>query len=235
MSKVVKKIFKGIKKVFKKITKVVKKIVKSKIFKVVAIGAAVIFGGMALAGALGGGAATTTGLTSLGGGAFTTVPANIAGMSGGFSAASGVAGITASSAASGGIMSGLAAAGSWAGANPLLASTALNLGGSVMSGVAQAREADKERKRIEAKEAQIEKNKETRLSLRDSLNKYGNVARQAPSEAKQTTLQAAPVAQPQAQSIRQNIQKFDTGTTLSQSTVNNSFYDEDENEWRPVA
>lgn len=46
--KFVKSVFKGAKKVFKKVTKVIKKVTSSKIFKVVAIGAALYFGGAAL-------------------------------------------------------------------------------------------------------------------------------------------------------------------------------------------
>jgi hypothetical protein len=65
MSKAVKKVTRSVKKVVSGINKMQKKIRKSKAFKVIAIAAAVYFGGAALVGAIKGGAAASAAGTSV--------------------------------------------------------------------------------------------------------------------------------------------------------------------------
>jgi hypothetical protein len=143
MCGVVKKIGRAVKKTFKKIAKVVKKVVKSKLFKVVAIGAALYFGGAALfaskAGAAGAAKASTVAAKSA------AVGASKAGYTGaafkGFAAkkaaASAVTKVTGSSLlgkAAGAVASGATKLGAFAQANPLLVSAGLQVGGQLLSG-----------------------------------------------------------------------------------------------------
>lgn len=78
MSNPLKSIAKGIGKVFKAVGKFVKKVISSKLFKIAAIAAAVVGGGMLLAGA-GSGAGAGAAATAAGGAAQTGVAATLAG------------------------------------------------------------------------------------------------------------------------------------------------------------
>lgn len=78
MSNPLKSIAKGIGKVFKAVGKVIKKVISSKLFKIAAIAAAVVGGGMLLAGA-GSGAGAGAAATAAGGAAQTGVAATLAG------------------------------------------------------------------------------------------------------------------------------------------------------------
>lgn len=172
MSKLLKKIGKAIKKTFKRIVKVVKKIVKSKLFKAIVIAGAIVVGGTALMGGLGalGGATSaatvgsTAGITGAAGASAIQAGTNLAAQGLFTGAAS-----TGAFAAGGSVMTGAAAgssllggAATWAASNPLLASTALNMGGSVLSGIAADKAAKEEKKKYDK---EMKRNNSTKLNI----------------------------------------------------------------------
>ncbi len=143
MSKVLKNIVKGVKKVFKKITKVVKKVLKSKIFKAILIAVAVYFTAGAAMGAMGaagtaGATGTVAGGSVVGGAAANTVGGIMFDIGMGNMA---TAATLAPTAAATGISTGQA----------LLATTALNMGGSALSASAAEKEAKEREKKDKAR------------------------------------------------------------------------------------
>lgn len=156
MSKLIKKLVKGVKKVFRAVKKVVKKVFKSKLFKAVALAAAVFFGAPVVAGLFKGGSALTS-VTSIG--------ANAASALGQGHVAGTIANVGAA-AANKGIVSAI---GSWATANPLIASAALTTGGQLVGGMAQARSAQKA---YDRHEREMEDNARTQLPISERLSKY---------------------------------------------------------------
>lgn len=141
MSNPLKKIGKGIKKVFKAVGKVVKKVVKSKIFKIALIAAAVYFGGTALmaaygstAAAAGGTAAATAGSTAASTAGTTALST---GTMGSAATTVGAGSISPMAAAGGTIGSGAAATTAASAISPMAAmgtTTAASAGGSGILG-----------------------------------------------------------------------------------------------------
>lgn len=172
MSKVLKKIVKGVKKVFKKVVKTVKKIVKSDIFKVVVAAAAIYFTAGAAAGLLKGGAAAAAGSGATSTVAAAAAPAaNVSALGKIGAAGAKAAGIGKSASIVGKVASvgskiGGAVSGMSTG-QALLASNLIGTGGQMLSGYAQGQEQERERKRIEA-------NRETQLNVYDSWNGQSN-------------------------------------------------------------
>lgn len=153
MSGLVKKIAKKVKKVFKKIIKVVKKVLKSKLFKIAVIAVAVYFGGAALlAGSSLGGAAAAAPIIEAGASTAAINAGTAVAASSGASVlgATGAAATTATS--TGGLLSSLTSG------KALLASTALNMGGSFM----QAKAADNQEKE---NKAELKRNNNTNLNI----------------------------------------------------------------------
>lgn len=169
MSKLLKKIGKGIKKVFKAVKKVVKKVFSSKIFKAVAIAATLMFAAPAVAGTLSGSSATAAAGSSLSASATTAAGAGVTG--------SKLAAIAGSSYGAGAAATGfgakIAAIGGWAQANPMLASTILTTGGTMIAGYAQNKAA---RDAYEEQKNEMAQNAQTQLPIKDRLGKYSNLA-----------------------------------------------------------
>lgn len=169
MSGVLKKIAKVVKKTFKKIIKVIKKVLKSKIFKVVVIAAAVVFTGGAALGALGATGAATAGMAAAAPVAgMGTVAAGVGSAAQVAAAGAGALAAPASTGLLATLGSAVGTASTWAAANPMLASTALNMGGSMLSGMAAEKEAKEERKR---RERELERNNSTELNIKEDT--YG--------------------------------------------------------------
>lgn len=210
MSKVLKKIVKGVKKVFKKVVKVVKKIVKSDIFKVAVAAAAIYFTAGAAAGMLKGGAAaaagsgasaTTAAVSTTAAAKSALVPAVV--NYGGHAAAA----PALAKAAGGGILSKVAAGakaiGTVAKNNPLAATAVLQTGGAAVSTYANMKAMDEERRLRE-------RNSET------ELNVYGQYQGSA--------LQHATANRPGYATDR--VKNTDRKPTMS--------YDASSDSWRPV-
>ena len=196
MSKLVKAIGRGIKKVFKAVKKVVKKITSSKIFKAVAIAAAIYFTAGAAAGMIGAkGAAATAGAASSGVAATSAAAASsqaaMLGSAVGFpsatltgavgaagSAGTIAAGTAGTLASSGNAISSLLSAGAtkaaglaqWSVATPanaMIASTGMNIAGQVIGAKAAA---DAEYDRYKAEKAEFDTNTSFKLNVADRLN-----------------------------------------------------------------
>ena len=244
MSSAIKKIFKGIKKVFKKITKVVKKIVKSKLFKVVAIGVALYFGGAALGawgGISSGGAAsaagsglTTASATSATAGQLMTVPLSQSASTVAISSSG------ASVGASGGLLAKL---GSMTSGEAILASTALNIGASAASGMAQAKDEEKEKKRQESIRQEQIRNSETQLNIRESLAQSGYKApeRKEHDEVSSTPSNQSFSVSTQPGNLLSKVvsRPMDSSRTLdpqtlSKTTVGNVYLDSESGKWTNI-
>lgn len=193
MSKLIKSIGRGIKKVFKAVKKVVKKVTSSKIFKAVAVAAAIYFTAGAVAGSLGAGAGAGAGAASSGAAATSAAAASsqaaMLGSGLGFpsatwgatTAATGgaaaAAGGTSALAASGNAISSLLSAGAskaaglakWSVATPgnaMIASTGLNIAGQVIGAKSAA---DAEMDRYNAEKTEFDTNTAFRLNIADRL------------------------------------------------------------------
>jgi len=190
MSKLIKSIGRGIKKVFKAVKKVVKKVTSSKIFKAVAVAAAIYFTAGAVAGSLGAGAgagAASSGAASTSAAAASSQAAMLGSMVGMPSATLGAttaatggaaaAGGTSALAASGNAISSLLSAGAskaaglakWSVATPgnaMIASTGLNIAGQVIGAKSAA---DAEMDRYNAEKTEFDTNTAFRLNIADRL------------------------------------------------------------------
>ena len=210
MSNPLKKVMKGVKKVFKKVVKVVKKVVQSKIFKVVAIAAAVYFTAGAAAGYFGaagaaGGAATAAGGSALGS------AGSIASTGGWAAAETAAVGTVASTVApvaatTAGLTTGQA----------LLGSAVLTTGGNMASAYAQGK---KEEEAIK----QIEKNEKHELDVFGIYNASQKKAGLVGTDANGNTEyeqqgQAAPIQQ-----------------VANQEQSGQKFYNSAQDKWSPVA
>ena len=156
MSKLIKKVFKGIKKVFKAIKKVVKKVLKSKLFKIIATAAAVVFtAGMAVPGLMG----TLSSAVGLGGAASTATSfSGLAGMSAGLGGS--VSGLAGVGAAAGGISGAIGAVGSTIASSPGLAGSIISTGGQMLIGASKAKA---EQKAYDRDAAELEENNSYQL------------------------------------------------------------------------
>jgi hypothetical protein len=147
MSNPLKAIGKGVKKVFSGVKKVVKKALKNKFVRIALIAAAIYFAApyamSALSGAAAGGTAATatTAAGSMGASATTVGASAISPMAAAGTATAGGSGIMGSLAAGG------KAVGTWAANNPLLASTAVNTGGQMLSGYMEGKALEEEEHR----------------------------------------------------------------------------------------
>ena len=192
MSKLVKAIGRGIKKVFKAVKKVVKKITSSKLFKAVAIAAAIYFTAGAAAGMIGakgaaagaGAAAGGAKATAAAAGFKATAASSVAGATGGSSFMAlnpvvGAAGSTAGTlASSGNAISSLLSAGAtkaaglaqWSVATPanaMITATGMNIAGQVIGAKAAA---DAEYDRYKAEKQEFDTNTSFKLNVADRLN-----------------------------------------------------------------
>lgn len=227
------KIFKKVKKIFKKIVKVIKKIVKSKIFKAVLIGAALYFGGAALLSGAGSGAGAGT----LGAGVGSSVASGMPTIAtyGGASVLPTVAANTATTGVMGTLTglgntigAGLTATGKWAAGNQLLASTALNMGGGMLSGAGAEKAAEEKRKR---EEAQLLENNSTHLDIANDT--YGILQRAGYVQSSQEDAKGLTVYD-QAPSPIQRI----AGSPQNVQNVENKppqYFNNSSNKWQQVS
>jgi fructose-1,6-bisphosphatase/sedoheptulose 1,7-bisphosphatase-like protein len=217
----IKKAINHVKKTFKRVMKVVKKIKNSKIFKIVVIAAAIYFtaglaaGAGASVGAVGTGTVAATG---------TTVAAT----------AGTVAGTAATAAASTGFMATLGTA---VAANPLLTSTALTMGGNMLSSAASS---SAERKRDREDKEELDRNNRTQLNISGVMggatNRFAISRGQAPNKAIESP--QAPQAPAPLLASAANYQSTNSASTLG-GTMNTEpttqkFYDNSSNKWSSV-
>lgn len=229
MSGLIKAIAKGVKKTFKAVKKVVKKVVKSKVFKAVAIAAAVVFTGGAALGALG--ATGASGLAASGLATASTVGSSL-GTLGSIAGAIGSAGAAVGSVA-GTIASGI---GTWAAANPMLASTALQVGGQVIGGASQAKA---ERDAWDEDRQELSRNNNTQLNIRDRLA-ADNLSRRGATSPTQQNNYIPPNQQPVAQLVSRSQTRASTysnpvNESLQEEPRSRSFYDPETDSYRAFA
>lgn len=245
MCKPLKKIAKGIGKVFKKVTKVVKKVVKSDIFKAVAVGAALYFGGAALfssaakgAAASGGTAATKTAAAAsmkAGASAAGYKSAAFKAFTTGQNAASAVSGLTGSQVlgnVAGAVAKAGSTVGSWAQANPLLASTALKMGGQVVSNYAQAEEEEDMRR-------ELYKRNTTQLdslgSDLDQINSRFASNRQSQNSTPENIQTSVSQQNTDSQPLLAAVQRQTAGSQpINVEKPKRGYYDNSENTWKTI-